>query len=189
MVELATLQAVSYIMGFLGVFVAAVYYVLNIQNNKRNQELSIKAQQQTLETRQTQLFMQLFDRWGDPSFAKMYGEYRYETCAKANNDPKEICKIAVQALFESYDPDVIIPIHTLAQYFEGISILVQKKLIDVDTVERLLSGRIIWYWDSTEPFIKYVRERVGDPKMYRELEILANEMKNRKGINKTGING
>jgi len=36
MVELATLQAISYIMGSLGVFVAAIYYVLNIQNNRRN---------------------------------------------------------------------------------------------------------------------------------------------------------
>jgi hypothetical protein len=43
MVELATLQAFSYIMGSIGGFVAAVYYVLNIQNNQRNQELSLKA--------------------------------------------------------------------------------------------------------------------------------------------------
>jgi hypothetical protein len=35
-VELATLQAMSYIMGSLRVFVAAVYYVMNIQNNRRN---------------------------------------------------------------------------------------------------------------------------------------------------------
>jgi hypothetical protein len=61
MVELLTLQAVSYIMGSVGVFVAAVYYVMNVQNNKRNQELMLKAQQQTLETRQSQLMMQLFD--------------------------------------------------------------------------------------------------------------------------------
>ena len=61
MVELATLQAVSYIIDSLGVFVAAVYYMMNVQNNKRNQELMLKAQQQTLETRQSQLMMQLFD--------------------------------------------------------------------------------------------------------------------------------
>ncbi len=35
MVELATLQAVSYIMGSLGVFVAAVYYVYNMRNADR----------------------------------------------------------------------------------------------------------------------------------------------------------
>jgi hypothetical protein len=37
MIGLATLQEVSYIMGSLGVFVAAVYNILNIQNNLRNQ--------------------------------------------------------------------------------------------------------------------------------------------------------
>jgi len=165
MVDYTTL---SIVLTGIGLIVAITYYSLQIRNQNT--------------TRQAQLFMQLFDRWGDPNFAKIYGEYRYKTCAKANNDPKEICKIAAHALFESFNPDVWIPIQTLAQYFEGISILVQKKLIDVDMVERLLSGRIIWYWDSTGPFIEYVRERIGDPTMYRELELLANEMKNRKGI-------
>jgi hypothetical protein len=70
--------------------------------------------------------MQLFDRWSDPAFAKIYGDYRYKVCAGVNNDPKEISKIAVESLFESYNPEVWIPIQTLAQYFEGISILVRK---------------------------------------------------------------
>jgi hypothetical protein len=37
MVELATLQAVSYIMGSLGVFIAAVYYVSTLRNAQRTQ--------------------------------------------------------------------------------------------------------------------------------------------------------
>ena len=56
MLELATLQAVSYIVGSLGVFVAAVYFVLNIQNCRRSHELMLKAQQ-TLKTRQTHTVM------------------------------------------------------------------------------------------------------------------------------------
>ncbi|MCX6654498.1 MAG: hypothetical protein NTY03_05175 [Candidatus Bathyarchaeota archaeon] len=67
----------------------------------------------------------------------------------------------------------------MAQYFEGISILVQKGLIDIDLVERLLSGRIIWYWSVSEPFAKYTREKVGDPMMYTGIETLANELKKR----------
>lgn len=172
MVEQLTLQTLIMFIQAAGILVAVVYHIMTLRNTRKNQQMQ-------LETRQAQLFMQLFDRWSDPSFAKIYGEYRYKTCAKAHNDPSEICKIAVRALFESFDPDVWIPIQTLAQYFEGISILVQKKLIDIDMVERLLSGRIVWYWDSTEPFIKYVRERIDDPTMYREIEILADEMKNR----------
>ena len=50
MVELATLQAFSYIMGSLGVFVAAVYYVMTLRTTQRN----LKA---NLETRQFQLLM------------------------------------------------------------------------------------------------------------------------------------
>jgi len=173
MAETVTLQTLLTYLTLISVPVGVIYHIMTLRNTRKNQEL-------TLETRQTQLFMQLVDRWGDPGFARMYADFRYGICADANNDPEEIRKIAVQALFESYDPDIIIPVHTLAQYFEGISILVQKNLIDVDTVENLLSGRIIWYWDATELFIESVRERVGDPTMYRDLELLAHEMKIRK---------
>jgi hypothetical protein len=182
MVEPITLQTLLTYLTLISIPVGVAYHIMTLRNTRKNQEL-------TLETRQTQLFMQLVDRWGDPDFARVYTDFRYNICAKANNDPEEIRKIATQALFESYDPEVIIPLHTLTQYFEGISILVQKKLIDIDTVESLLSGRIIWYWDSLEPFVKYFRERVGDPTVYRDLEILANDMKKRKETSATDING
>ena len=163
-----------------GILVGIFYYIMVLRNQQKNQEISIKSQAQATETRQAQLFMQLFDRWSDPVFAKVYGDYRYKNCASVNNDPNEISKIAIESLFESYNPEVWIPIQTLAQYFEGISILVQKNLLDIETVERLLSGRLIWYWDATEKFIEQVRERINDPLMYKDMEILADEMKKRK---------
>ena len=61
MVDLALLQSVSYIAGALGVCIAAIFYVLNLRISQKNQELSLraleqsaKAQQQTLETRKLQ---------------------------------------------------------------------------------------------------------------------------------------
>jgi len=185
---LSTLQTLSIMVGIF-------YYVTTLRNAQKTRELTLesqeltrKAQEQAAETRQIQLFMQLFDRWGDPDFAKLYGKYRYETCAKVNNDPEEICKIAVQSVFESYDPDVWIPIQTLTQYFEGIGIIYKKKLVDIETLESLLSDRIIWYWDVTGAFVNYAREKLDDPTMYQEIETLVNEMKRRKEINKAGIN-
>ena len=185
---LSTLQTLSIMVGIF-------YYVTTLRNAQKTRELTLesqeltrKAQEQAAETRQIQLFMQLFDRWGDPDFARLYGKYRYETCAKVNNDPEEICKIAVQSVFESYDPDVWIPIQTLTQYFEGIGIIYKKKLVDIETLESLLSDRIIWYWDATGAFVNYAREKLDDPTMYQEIETLVNEMKRRKEINKAGIN-
>ncbi len=79
MVDLALLQSVSYIAGALGVCVAAVYYVMNLRMSQKNQELSLKtqelaykAQEQTLETRQAQLFMQIFQRFNEPDFFDKY---------------------------------------------------------------------------------------------------------------------
>ena len=186
MIEI-TYQMILSTLQTAGLLVGIFYYIMVLRNQQknqeislRNQELTLKSQAQATETRQAQLFMQLFDRWSDPYFAKVYGDYRYKVCAKLNNDPDDISRIAVESLFESYNPEIWMPIQTLAQYFEGISILVQKKLLDIDTVERLLSGRLLWYWECTETFIRHVREKINDPIMYQDLEILANEMKKRK---------
>jgi hypothetical protein len=189
-----TYQVVLNTLQTTGLLVGIFYYVMTLRNTQKTRELTLqsqeltrKAQEQAAETRQTQLFMQLFDRWGDPDFARLYGKYRYETCASVSNDPDEICKIAVKAVFESYDPDVWIPIQTLTQYFEGIGIVYKKKLIDLETLESLLSTRIIWYWDVTEAFIKYAREKLDDPTMYQEIEVLVKDMKRLKEMKKAEI--
>jgi len=189
-----TLPVILQIVQTTGIIVGIIYYLTIMRNTQKTRELTLqsqeltrKAQEQAAETRQTQLFMQLFDRWGDPDFARLYGKYRYETCASVSNDPDEICKIAVKAVFESYDPDVWIPIQTLTQYFEGIGIVYKKKLIDLETLESLLSTRIIWYWDVTEAFIKYAREKLDDPTMYQEIEVLVKDMKRLKEMKKAEI--
>jgi len=41
MVELAALQAISYVMGSLGVFVAALYYIINLRYNMKAREMEI----------------------------------------------------------------------------------------------------------------------------------------------------
>jgi hypothetical protein len=55
MVDLGEIQAAYYMVAATGVLVAAAYYVLNIRTNRRNQELTLKAQQMTLETRQADI--------------------------------------------------------------------------------------------------------------------------------------
>ena len=41
MVDLTTLQAFSYIMGSLGVFLAATYYIFNLWYNRKAREMEI----------------------------------------------------------------------------------------------------------------------------------------------------
>ena len=68
MVSFEEIQAAYYMVAATGVLVAAVYYVLNIQSNRRNQEHMLKTQQQTLETRQSKLMMHLSDYYMEGSY-------------------------------------------------------------------------------------------------------------------------
>ena len=112
MIEI-TYQMILSTLQTAGLLVGIFYYIMVLRNQQKNQEISLRNQELTLksqalatETRQAQLFMQLFDRWSDPHFAKVYGDYRYKVCAKLNNDPDEISRIAVESLFESYNPEI-----------------------------------------------------------------------------------
>jgi hypothetical protein len=43
--------------------------------------------------------------------------------------------------------------HQLTLFFEGVGVLVQKDLINIDLVERLFSDRIIWFWGEATHLI------------------------------------
>ena len=163
MVELATLQAVSYIMGSLGVFVAAVYYVLNIQNNRRNQ-------QQQLETRQAQLFMQIYSRFDDPDWMRNWAEVVRQWEWTDYDDwhskysPEE--NIEASVMYGS-----------IAAYFEGIGVLVYRKLIDVEQVADLMARNITIFWEKMGPIIKERRVRYNNEYVWEWNEWLYKEIK------------
>jgi hypothetical protein len=151
---LSTLQTVSLSVG-------VIYYITTLRTNQRNQEL-------TLETRQASLFMQLYNRWSNPEFGKYYGAARY----KYTEDILEILKKSV----EPYDPDIHTPFHSLGQFFEGMGMLVQKGLINIDYVDELLSYRIVWWWEKMKPMYERERKLMNNPNLYGNTEYLYKEI-------------
>ncbi|MFH2110606.1 MAG: hypothetical protein ABIJ47_05025 [Candidatus Bathyarchaeota archaeon] len=161
MVELATLQAASYIMGSLGVFVAAVYYILNIQNNKKNQEMQ-------LETRQFQLLMQMSEvpnsyegnlqwteflnmEWSDyDDFEKKYG---------SDNNP------------ENYALRT-----TMLGWFNKMGLLIKYEKIDPELVYDFNGPMAIWAWNKFKDITLKQRE-LYNPTSQLSFEYLFNEMK------------
>jgi hypothetical protein len=51
LVDLAEIQAAYYMVAATGVLVAAVFYVLNLRISRRNQELMLRAQEQSARAR------------------------------------------------------------------------------------------------------------------------------------------
>jgi hypothetical protein len=74
MVDLSEIQAAYYMVAATGVLVAAIYYVMNMRASRKTQELAQKTQEQTLETRQAQLFIQLYTTFTSYEFKTKWND-------------------------------------------------------------------------------------------------------------------
>jgi len=156
------IQAISVSLAALGFLVAVIYYILVLRNQNR--------------TRQAQLFMQIYSvfrteefqdnitdiwswKWDDyDDFMKKYGP---------TTNPK-----AWRAL------------GSIAGYFEGIGLLVNKKLMDISLVENLMSGHIIYFWEKIKPLSVDLRINLNYPQLDMWKEYLYNEIKKREAKRK-----
>jgi hypothetical protein len=68
----------------------------------------------------------------------------------------------------------------LGNYFEGIGILVYRKLVKADIVYDFWGDIIQSSWEKIQPLVVDMRKDIGDPNMFRFWEYLYNEMKRRK---------
>jgi len=183
MVDLALLQSVSYIAGALGVCVAAIYYAMNLRISQRNQELVLKTQHQTLETRKAQFYMQINQhlrseesqrRFIDLIYMewKDYDDFERKYGSRVNMD---YYAKRFSALYE----------------FNGVGYLLKDGLIDMDTAYSLADTLGLELWRKFEPIVREQRVRYNVPEMFADLEFLAAEIAKRlekKGHStKTGI--
>ncbi len=65
---------------------------------------------------------------------------------------------------------------TLANWYEGLGVLVKENLLDIRIVALLLTGLIISFWDKFIPIIDETREAFGSPRFYIETEYLYNQL-------------
>jgi hypothetical protein len=122
LVDLALLQSVSYIAGALGVCVAAAYYVMNLRITQRNQELMLKSQEQNLETRQAQLYMQITQRFTE----SYWDNFKTIYDAEWNN---------FDEFLDWYkDRENTKIVNLVLTPFENAGVLVRKNLLDVEMV-------------------------------------------------------
>ena len=169
----------SYIAGALGVCVAAVYYVINLRISQKNQELmlksqessvktqelALKAQQQAAETRQAQLFMQVFGRFHDQEFWRNYTTISRKKWKTYDDFSRGWS-----------DPDLAAMTLSVNTYFEGIGVLVRRGLLSPELVSDLLSGPLVIWWNYQAEFIKEYRVRTNWPQSVEGMEYLYNEV-------------
>jgi hypothetical protein len=159
MVEVGTV--LSFIQAF-GIIVGVAYYIMNIQNNQRNQQLQ-------LETRQAQLFMPIYSTYHNDEYLKAWSEimkWKYE------DYDDYMAKYSSEA-----NPEAYIMYRKVFGYLEGVGVLVRRGLIDPSLVDDLMSGAIVSYWEKFEPFIVERRRRLNWPQVGEQIEYLYNQIK------------
>ena len=159
MVDLAVLQSVSYIAGALGVCVAAIYYMFTLRIN-------MKTQQQNVETRQAQLFLQLYHTYHEKDWVSALHNAIYYIDFKGFDDWYEKYGPSNPEKFQSFD--------LLSHSFEGAGILVRRGLIDPSLVDDLVSEEFLGYWEKFGPIVKEFRRRDNNPHICENQEYMYN---------------
>ena len=142
---------ISAVVAAAGVLVGVVYYILDIRHQNK--------------VRQTDLIMRLYSVRDSKDFQESWKKVM-------SMDSKD---------YRNYEKwyewsDFII----VAAFFEGIGILLHKKLIDVEMADDLFSYSIKTIWEKIREVVEAVRKHHNAPQIWEWFEYLYNEMEKRE---------
>ena len=146
----------------LGLTASILYYASVLRNAN-------KTQQQQLETREIQIFMQLMQQ--------ISNEASYKTWAEIVNQGKVDYDEYVEKFDSSVNPEHYAKRCTLWHNYNSIGELLRQGVIDHDLLERMLvAPMILIMWENWEHIIKKTRERENAPEIWLGFEYLYNEI-------------
>ncbi|MHA2393461.1 MAG: DUF4760 domain-containing protein [Promethearchaeota archaeon] len=160
MIELGVIRD---LVAIFGVIAGLTYYVMTVRNTQRNQQMQ-------LDTRQAQLFMQIYSLFNDQKWMQNYLDVIYRWDFTDFED--WLGKYGPEADSESASK-----YGSLMAYFEGVGVLVDQGLIDTEAVSRLLSTNLIYLWEKMGPLIKERRKLMNNPFTWEYVEWLYNRVK------------
>lgn len=154
-------QTISVVFTGLSVSLAAFYYIGTLRNAQRSQ-------QENLETRQAQLFMQLYQRTITEEANRSWTEHMAMNWEDFDDFDKR---------FGPSSPDKLVKAHTLWQQYNGIGLLLMDGLIGRDMAYRLAGGwRAVLIWLKFGAVIGELRARYYNPDYMDGFEYLGREM-------------
>jgi hypothetical protein len=166
MVEI-TLPIILQFIQTLGILVGIFYYVMTIRTNQRNQEIAIRNQELTLETRQAQLFMQWYQKFSDSSEGIqsmiVLKNAKFETAGEW------IKLMETDELFRK-------TMSAYGSFYEGLGVIVKEGLLNVRWIALMWGGATTMYWNLMEPIIEDLREFYDYPRMHSETEYVCREV-------------
>jgi len=153
------ISSISAVVAATGVIVGVVFTVLQLRD--------------LVKTRQTDLVMRLYSTYGSNEFR--------EALIKVMNLQFKDYEDYVKKYGPWFSEE---PAHKamamVAMFFEGIGVLLYKKLIDTSLTYDLFNTPIRLCWDKFKSVPEGLRKQYNDPTIFEHFEYLYNEMKKRE---------
>ena len=162
MIEI-TLPIVLQILQTVALIVGIAYYLFIMKNSQKNQQMQ-------LETRQVQLFMQIYEKINSEETLKSFMEL-------VNLEPLDN-----EVYLQKYD-SAVNPAHYAKRAhiwynYNSMGELLRMGFVDPELLAQLqLDSQVILMWEKWEQVIKETRMRENIPDIWEGFEYLYNEMK------------
>ncbi len=161
MAEPVTLQTLLTYLTLISVPIGVIYHIMTLRNTRKNQELQ-------LETRQAQLFMQIYQEMSSPE--------HYIRANKLLTMEWEDWDDYVRKYGSENNPEAYALRCSMWYRLNGVGLLVKADLLDVDRVYDLMSGTILWQWEKWGDIIIRIREEYNVPGYMEGFEFIVEEI-------------
>jgi hypothetical protein len=163
-VEPITFQTVFQFLQTASIMVGITYYVLTLRNQRRNQE-------ETLETRQAQFYMQIYNQGvNDRNFIEAF--LRIQSLEWSNSQ-----EFLETINYENPETrENAIALTTLVGYYEGVGTLVKENMLSIRWIALLFGSWTRIFCEKIKPVAEDARVHNKAPRTFSETEYLYNEL-------------
>jgi len=145
------IQTISIAIASASVFAAAIYYMFRIRHEAK--------------VRQTDLVMKLYSQFNSLEFQKMWHEV-------LNREARD---------WQDYNNKYgLVEFTAVAIFFEGIGILLKRKLINIELIDDMFTTDVKWTWERIKDLTLEYRKVRNQPEIFEWFEYLYNEMQKRQ---------
>ena len=177
---MVTVETLSIVFTGLSVSLAAFYYINTLRNANRmreltleSQELTRKAQEQALETRQAQLFMNIYNQ----SFANREWLKAYNKVMTTHwDDYDDYMKMGNWMNPDDSDKEFLEAQGYVSSFYEGLGVFVKEGLVDIRMIALTMTYMTTRYWEKLAPMVYELRKRNNYPRALSEFEYLYDEL-------------
>ena len=151
MLDISSINAISGILAAIGVIVGVVFAVLQLRDLAK--------------TRRTDLVIRLYSAFGSKEIQEAWEKLRTREFEDYSAYSKEYG---------------LLEINTVGWFFEGVGVLLARKLIDIGLVDDLFSSPVKRAWERMKPIAEGMRKQTQRPQIWEWFEYLYNEMQRRE---------